>query len=437
MQQFRQILIPMLILAGSSGGYYWLSTWNTSPRRVIPPLQSPLVETGQATAYSGTLPIRIHGVVVPYREIRITAEVAGRIVNKHEELRSGRFVPAQTALLTIDPAPYRLELEKLDHEARQIEFEQRRSKLQLEHNVRRNKLVERRLELALQELKRLDSLQDRNALTKAVRDRAEQISLEIQNDLALLQGQGELLPLQQAEIQSRRDLIAVRKKQAEYDLSRTEITAPLDAVITADVQEAGGFVLPGDHLLTLQDLSHFEVSCRLRSDDLLWLLDAGKSTDQELSLKAALELPRVPARVIYRTSDSTLTWEGRLSRTDGTGFDAQTRTLACRVVVDRPQRPNELWPAGLINGMFVDIEIDVKPVTALLSIPRQALQPNGQVWVVHEERLTVHRVDPVRVTETILLLRADRTELKPSDRVVVSTLSTAFDGMDVRERPAP
>jgi len=376
-------------------------------------------------------------VVVPYREIRVTAEVAGRIVAKNDGLRSGRFVAAQTALLTIDPAPYRLELEKLDHEAKQIDLEQRRSELQLEHNEKQTTLAERRLELALQELIRLDRLKDRNALTKAVRDRAEQTSLEIQIDLALLQGQRELLPLQQAGIQSRRGLITVQKKQAELNLSRTGITAPLDAIVTADLQEVGGFVLPGDHLLTLQDLSHFEVSCRLRSDDLLWLLDSGRSADQDPSLEAALQLPEVPARVIFRTSGRTLTWQGRLARTDGTGFDTTTRTLACRVVVDRPHRANPSWPAGLINGMFVEVEMDVTPATALLSIPREALQPDGQVWVVDEGQLTVHRVQPVQVTDTVLLLRADRTELKAADRVVISTLSTAFDGMDVRERPSP
>ena len=430
-------MIPVLILAGGGGGYLWLSTWNAPPDRVIPPLKPPLVETQPVAGYSGALPIRIHGVVVPYREIRMTAEVAGRIVAKDDGLRSGQFVADQTALLTIDPAPYRLELEKLDIESGQLQLEQRQSTLQVEHNEKLSTLAARRLELASQELLRLDKLQDRNALTRAVRDRAEQFSLGIQNDLTLLQSRRELLPLQQAGIRSRIALIGVRKKQAELDLSRTEITAPLDAIVTADPQEVGGFVLPGDHLVTLQDLTHFEVTCRLRGDDLHWLQDSGESAETTPSPNAALDFPEVPARVTYRTSGELLTWQGYLARTDGTGFDATTRTLACRVIVDRPLRTQHSWPSGLIKGMFVEVELDVKPETELLSIPRQALQPDGQVWVIEQGQLAVHSVQPERITDTVVLLRADRTDLKVEDRVVVSALPVAFDGMDVRERPSP
>jgi len=46
-------------------------------------------------------------------------------------------------------------------------------------------------------------------------------------------------------------------------------------------------------------------------------------------------------------------------------------------------------------------------------------------------------VRAVRVTRSIVLLRADRTKITPGARVVVSTLPIAFDGMDVRERPVP
>lgn len=59
-------------------------------------------------------------MVVPFREIRIEVEVAGRIVEKADGLRSGRFVRAESPLLTIDPEPYQIEIAKLSHEARQV-----------------------------------------------------------------------------------------------------------------------------------------------------------------------------------------------------------------------------------------------------------------------------------------------------------------------------
>jgi multidrug efflux pump subunit AcrA (membrane-fusion protein) len=440
--QLRQILIPVLILAGGAGGYFWLAHWKEAPPRVVAPSRPPLVETQTAAAHADSFPIRVHGVVVPFREVRIAAEVSGRIVTKNEAARGGRFVAATTPLLTIDPEPYGLEIEKLDHEAKQAELEQQRAELELKHSAKLILLAERRLTLARKELKRLDAPTGELTSTQAERDEAEQKLLQVQDVLTVLQNRRELLPLQLAELQAKGELIAARKKQAQFDLSRTEITAPLDAIVTADLQEAGNFVEPGDHLLTLQDPSQFEVNCRLRSEDLFWLQDSvvPEGEDQpaiEESLKAAFEIPERPATVTFQTSGESFRWQGRLARTDGSGFDATTRTLACRVVVDQPLREEASGPPSLIGGMFVDIEISVTPRTRLLAIPRAALQPDGQVWVIDEGKLAVHRVRPVRVTDSVVLLRVDRTEIQPGARVVTSTLPIAFDGMDVRERAAP
>ncbi|MDA0587108.1 MAG: HlyD family efflux transporter periplasmic adaptor subunit [Planctomycetota bacterium] len=441
-QQLRQILIPVLILAGGAGGYYWLAHSKEAPPRVVAPSLPPLVEAQLAAAHSGSFPIRVHGVVVPYREIRIAAEVSGRIVKKNEAARGGRFVTATTPLLTIDPEPYGLEIEKLDHEAKQAELETQRAELELQHSAKLIELAERRLELARQEVKRLTSTTAEVTSTQAERDEAEQKLLQVQDVLTVLENRREVLPLQLAELQTKAELIASRKRQAQLDLSRTQIIAPLDAIITADLQEAGNFVEPGDHLLTLQDPSQFEVNCRLRSEDLLWLQDSVTADGQdppanERRLKAALEIPERPATVTFQSGGETFRWQGTLARTDGSGFDATTRTLACRVVVDQPLREEALGPPSLIDGMFVDVEVEVTPRTRLLAIPRAALQPDGQVWIVNDGKLTVHRVQPVRITESIVLLRADRTTIKSGARVVTSTLPIAFDGMDVRERATP
>ena len=185
----------------------------------------------------------------------------------------------------------------------------------------------------------------------------------------------------------------------------------------------------------------------MRSEDLYWLQDsAGLISDanavdtvpiETAVLKAAFELPEVDVTVTFKTLGESYTWQGRLARSDGSGFDATTRTLACRVVVEQPLRSADAGPPALIAGMFVEVVTDVMPRTELLAIPRGALQPDGQVWVIDDGKLAVHRVRPARVTESVVLLRADRVGIESGSKVVVSTLPIAFDGMDVRERPAP
>ena len=447
LQQLRQLLMPALILAGGACGLFWLSALNEPPTRITASAQLPLVETQLVEVNAGSFPIRVNGVVVPFREIRISAEVDGRIVMKAEGLRSGRVVSAGTPLITIDPEPYELELEKLTLEDKQVSIERQQISIESKQIATLISLVEKRLELAKREFTRSQKLKATNASSQAERDLAERTVLEVQDALELLQNRRELVPLRESDLQAKSDLISSHRKEAVLNLSRTEIVAPLSAIVTKDLQEVGSFVERGDHLFTLQDPSRFEVECRLRSDDLYWLQDSvGLISDANVvdtapietsALKAAFELPEVDVTVTFKTSGGSYTWQGRLVRSDGSGFDATTRTLACRVVVEQPIRSADAGPPALIAGMFVEVAIKVMPRTELLAIPRGALQPDGQVWVIDDGKLAVHRVRPARVTESVVLLRADQAGIESGSKVVVSTLPIAFDGMDVRERSAP
>ena len=434
-QQLRHVLISFLILAAGAGGYYGLTVWKQPPPRTEVPYLPPLVETAATSTFQDSFPLKVHGEVVPYREIRIAAEVSGRIVKKHERLRGGRYVEAEILLLTIDPEPYELELERLRQAERQVQLEEQRALLEEKHMGKLIGLAERRLELAKEDLKRLGSLTEQVASTQSERDEAERNVLQIQETLTVLENRRETLPLQLSEVRAKAAALTAQKKRAQLDLAKAEIVAPLNALVTADTVEVGSYVEAGDPLLTLQDTSQFEISCRFRSEDLLWLQDS--RTDEENPGRASFEIPDQPATVTFRSGDETFRWQGRLARTDGKGFDPTTRTVACRVVVEQPLLADGSRLPSLVDGLFVQVEIEVAPRSELLAIPHDALQPDGQLWTVSEGQLKVHRVRPARITESIVLLRPGRTDIRAGDRVVTSSLPVAWDGMEVRERPVP
>ena len=438
LQRLLQLVLPVLILAGGVAGLFWLSSLKEPPVRVTVPYQPPLVETNTVVAQSESFPIRVHGVVVPYREVRIAAEVSGRIVEKDQRLRSGRVVSKGTRLFVIDPERYRRAIEALDYEAKQADSDAQRIELEIEQAAELIALSERKLVLATRELERLDSLAATDSTTQAARDEAERSVLDVRSTLTTLKQRRAQLPLQHTGLTARLEMLKSQAARARLDLSRTEVVAPIDAIVTSDMQEVGGYVESGDHLLTLQDVSRFEVSCSLRADDLAWLhsSNAAGSDDDDVR-HSVFELPETVATVTCEIAGETYSWAGRLERAAGAGFDATTRTLECRCVVDDPRRDQATGPPTLVAGMFVDVEFRVTPRIELLALPRNSLQPDGQVWVIEDGKLTVHREQPARVTSSFVLLQVDRTEIRPGDRVVVSTLPMAFDGMDVRERPAP
>ena len=85
--------------------------------------------------------------------------------------------------------------------------------------------------------------------------------------------------------------------------------------------------------------------------------------------------------------------------------------------------------------MYVTVTLPVRLQTPLIEIPTEAVRPDGQVWSVRADRLVVHRIPIARTLPNSILVRAELTRLKPADRVVISPLAIAYDGMAVQATP--
>ncbi len=146
------------------------------------------------------------------------------------------------------------------------------------------------------------------------------------------------------------------------------------------------------------------------------------------------EVPPATATVTAEVAGRLFHWKGQLSRYEGGGINRKTRTVSCRVTVAEPVRASAVdGPPTLMRGMYVTVMLDVAPQLPLLRIPTHAVQPNGQVWTVDQDLLQVHTVEAAKVLPDAVLVRADSTDLKTGDRVVITPLATPLDGSRVRE----
>jgi len=113
-------------------------------------------------------------------------------------------------------------------------------------------------------------------------------------------------------------------------------------------------------------------------------------------------------------------------------LDPDGRLARVLVEVDDPLDLAYEGPARppLLLGDYVKVEIQGRPLTNVIRIPRTALREGEQVWVVGEDgRLEVRAVDIVwRDLDSVLL----REGLADGDRLIVSDLPTAVSGMQVR-----
>ncbi|MGD9127226.1 MAG: hypothetical protein PVH19_07580 [Planctomycetia bacterium] len=447
-------IIPLVVLAVGVLGYQAIVSYCKKP-----PAPRPAEATGPPVV--GTAPVRLQtegltidadGVVVPYREITVNAEVAGRLIEKKELCRAGNYVAKGTLLMTIDPKDYDLEVKRLTKEVEQAGASIREVEVQLTNTESLIQLARDSLNLATREVKRLETLERQKVVTESELDAVRRDELLARDGLVKLENQFRVFTAQKDRLQSAKELAQVQLDRANYDLDRTHIKAPIDGMIINDYVESDAYVNRGERLFSMEDVSAVEVRCNLRMDDLFWIWDQQKASATDAEGRPVLNRsytpPPTPTTIIYTLGGRDYMWEGTLIRYEGIGLDEATRTVPCTVVVSDPDQVRiarhpgakpEIngWEGGsmaLVRGMYVKLEIHAQPQQTLLNIPESALRPGNRVWRVRDHRLSIV---PVRVVSTmssgVIVEPVNPGDLTADDRVVIETLAVAEEGMEIRD----
>jgi multidrug efflux pump subunit AcrA (membrane-fusion protein) len=422
---FRNLILPGLILASGVGVFAGLVASKEPPQRVERGKEVPRVEVVPVEkAPTGGFGIEVNGTAVPKREITLSAEVAGRVVERTDACWAGRTVKQGDLLLKLDPRPLEIMIETYQAELAQVDADQEQLETEIGNTEELVSLAEQEVDLRRREQLRVEQLIARNASSASDRDAADAQVLTSRQNLQRLQNDRRMFASRRARLEAQKRRILATLDQATYDLERAIIASPVDGRIVEVRVEQDSYARPGDALLTIEDTSTMEVRCSLQLEDLYWL--AGGDEPLAHIEDDPYSIPRAEAKLSHAIAGRESTWTGVLSRFEGGGIDERTRTIPCRVEVPEPE--------GLRRGMFVSVTFrGVDPRVPLLSIPRAAFRPNDEIWLVEDGRLAIHRVEPVRVLEDSVIIRADGAgEAIPAGAsLIVSPLDAPVSGMEV------
>jgi len=252
----------------------------------------PQVRTVAIEPHAGELEIHIDGTVVPFREISLAAEVAGRVTYKAKAARAGSYVFAGTVLIRIDPRNYELQIKRLTSQLSQADSNLKELDVEISNAQTLGELADEDLALHRRELQRLQKLSGGSIVTDSELDRSKQAELSARNSQLTLRNEVRLLSTRRGRLEGARELVAADLERAALDLERTEITAPVDGVVVSDFVEQDSYLQPGTPLLTIEDTSAVEVACHLRSDQLYWLWR--QTLTQSDEPQHGYEIPRTP-----------------------------------------------------------------------------------------------------------------------------------------------
>lgn len=346
-----------------------------------------------------TLDIELQGNVVPFRELMIGAEVTGRVVFKDPNCRQGRYVTKGQVLFRIDPQDYELEVQRLG-KMREQDYASLRELDQEEANIQKSlDVATDELKLHDAELQRLTQLRE-GIVSVTELDAARRARLASLNQQVSIQNQLDLAKKRRARLEAAEKLAETQLRKAQLDLSRCEIISPVDGVIVRDMVENDSFIQRGSTLATIEDTGNVEVSCSLRMDQLYWVLNQkGEhdmptvATDDPNAMAGRYALPPTPVTVEFQVTgreNQVYAWEGVLNRYEGSGIDPQSRTVPCRVRVEKPYQymvdgkvksdDNVSGPPALVRGMFVNLKVHTRPQSELMLVPKMAVKPGNVVW---------------------------------------------------------
>jgi len=321
--------------------------------------------------------VRATGTVEPARQVVLMPQVSGRIVWQSDELVPGTRVEKGTVLARIDPTDFELAVEQSKSQLRSAELE-----LELEKG---------RQDAAAREWALLGDGRDADDAPLALRK--PQLQAARQN-----------LAAAQAGV-----------KQAEINLQRTFLVAPFNAVILDESIDVGQLVGPTTTAATL-----------LGTDE-VWVR-VSIPVDQVPAIELPTEEhPGSPARVEQRLATGAVVRDGSVAKLMAQ-LDASTRTAQLLVVVPAPMDGPE-GSIPLLPGAYVDVAIDGRVLSDVMTIPRTALDGGDKVWVVEHEGTLGSRTVRVGWREARDVVVTDG--LEPGSRVVVSPLAYPVEGMPV------
>lgn len=377
-----RILLAILLLILAAVAAVVLVKTKPQQEHQTPPVPRPVVKV--YTVNSDTTEIRVKGFgsVHAKHRINVVPQVSGEVVEKSPAFENGGYCSADQVLLRIDDTDYIL-----------AEAQARANVAQMELNLAR---AQEEAQVARQEW---DSMPHAD-------------NAPLPSPLVLHEPQ---LHLAEANLDAARSAL----RQAQLNLSRCTITSPFDGrILSADV-DAGQYLRAGNPVGTIYATDVAEVTVSVPDEDLAWIAIEGS------------DCPNAPQTMVDVYADfagARHRWGGRAVRLGG-AVDSRSRLVPVVVEIQDPYSMVGSRPP-LVEGMFVQVVFRGTPPSEAVIIPRTAVRPNSQVWVITPDKTVDIR--PVVLARAGVDEAVITSGLEPGEMVCVSNLQYVTQGMPVR-----
>jgi len=386
----RNLVLAVVIIIIGLAATVVLVKMSKKPARKAPPRTKPLVTAFTVSAKLEPVRIKSFGSVKAKRSVTIVPQLNGEVLSKSDAFEPGGFFTKGEVLLSIDDTDYVLAFETA-----------RANVAQAEYNLAR---AQEEAAVAQREWQRIGS----NGLGGEQTKPTALVMHEPQMKLA------------EASLAA----AVAAQNQAQVNLDRCTISAPFDGrVLAADV-DAGQYLRAGSTVGSVYATDIAEITVTVPDEDVAWIT-VGEDAEGN----------RIPVDISAEFAGNRHHWRGYAVRIGG-AVDTRSRLVPVVIEIPSPYKSTGTRPA-LVEGMFVEVTFSTKPETGSVTIPRGALRPGNEVWVINKDgKVDIRQVSVSRAGVEYAVISDG---MQPGDRICTSNLQYVTQNMMVRVEgdPAP
>jgi len=402
-----KFILPLLVLLIASVLYY--SLVSSKSEREKPTLTEKVWQIEVITAQQQALSpsVTLYGRIESPEQLKAAAPGGGII--EQVFVRNGARVKQGQPLVTMDRRDFAASLLQAEADLRDIDNQITELKIRHQSNLASLKTERNLLELADAEVARLRKLKEQNLSADTALNGARSEMGRQQLAVTARQLDVDSYPAKLQILVAKNDRGKAELDQARLAMTRSEIMAPFDAIISNVAVAAGDRVSLGQILISLFPVNNLEIRAHLPINYIRSVQHA-LSSDQQLQAHVANRkyLGQFPLLRVAGEAEAT-------------GIDVYFAVSANLGQL----RPGDLLPLSLRlpteNGVF--------------AVPYQAIYGNSRVYKVVEGRLQAIEVDSVGQTEgdnglALVLIRS--TDIESGDQIAITHLPNAVSGLKVK-----
>ncbi|MCE7999121.1 MAG: efflux RND transporter periplasmic adaptor subunit [Rhodobiaceae bacterium] len=214
------------------------------------------------------------------------------------------------------------------------------------------------------------------------------------------------------QIRDRRAALASAQAQlarAQLDLDRTNFSLPFNGRVVSSNVELGQFMATGQTYGTVYSLDGLEVTVPLADRDLKWLQPLN-------NVEAIIKTSYLGVDRVIRAKATRVSAQ----------LDAQTRFAS--VIVSLGENTDEEDTLPLVPGVFVSVTFLGPELDNLVTVPTAAIQENGKIWTIVDQRLKAAQPQIVQTGPAASLISG----LVAGTEIMLSNVPGAVENMAVR-----